>query len=159
ERYATAGELPVREGVHVTSLEPRPGGGFVLRTPAGPLEAAAVVLATGAYQRPHRPAAAATLPAGLLQLDVPGYRNPAGLPPGPAAASRPPAGALRRPGAGVAGPDRLWRRPVRGRVPARLRVVGSVPGRVRRARLPGPGGGRQHRRPRSVLRRRPFLAQ
>jgi putative flavoprotein involved in K+ transport len=41
------------------------------------------VLATGAYQRPHRPAAAAALPADLLQLDVEHYRNPGALPPGP----------------------------------------------------------------------------
>jgi hypothetical protein len=32
---------------------------------------------TGAYQRPHRPAGAATLPANLLQIDVEDYRNPA----------------------------------------------------------------------------------
>jgi putative flavoprotein involved in K+ transport len=41
-----------------------------------------VVLSTGAYQRPHRPAGAATLPADLLQIDVEGYRNPADLPGG-----------------------------------------------------------------------------
>lgn len=83
ERYATAGDLPVWEGVEVTSLEPRPAGGFVLRTSAGRLEAERVVLATGAYQRPHRPAGAATLPGDLLQIDAEGYRNPAQLPPGP----------------------------------------------------------------------------
>ena len=42
-----------------------------------------MVLSTGAYQRPHRPPGAATLPAGLLQIDVEDYRNPADLPPGP----------------------------------------------------------------------------
>ena len=40
------------------------------------------MLCTGAYQRPHRPAGAATLPKDLLQIDVEDYRNPAELPPG-----------------------------------------------------------------------------
>ena len=40
------------------------------------------MLATGAYQRPHRPAGAATLPPDLLQIDVEDYRNPDELPPG-----------------------------------------------------------------------------
>jgi putative flavoprotein involved in K+ transport len=81
ERYAEG--APVREGVDVTALHPRPGGGFELDTSDGPLEAGAVVLATGAYQRPHRPAAAASLPADLMQIDVPDYRNPGQLPAGP----------------------------------------------------------------------------
>ena len=42
-----------------------------------------MVLSTGAYQRPHRPAGAATLPEDLVQIDVEDYRNPADLPPGP----------------------------------------------------------------------------
>ena len=40
------------------------------------------MVATGAYQRPHRPAVAATLPAGLLAIDVDGYRSPGELPDG-----------------------------------------------------------------------------
>ena len=83
ERYAAAFEVPVREGVEVTSLRQGLGGGFLLETSAGRLEATTVVLSTGAYQRPHRPAGAATLPADLLQIDVVDYRNPADLPPGP----------------------------------------------------------------------------
>jgi putative flavoprotein involved in K+ transport len=82
ERYATACEAPVREGVEVTSLRRRADGGFELGTSEGPLQARAVVLATGAYQRPHRPPGAATPPAGLQQLDVAGYRNPGALAPG-----------------------------------------------------------------------------
>jgi putative flavoprotein involved in K+ transport len=81
ERYAEG--APVRAGVDVTALRPADGGGFELETSAGPLAARAVVLATGAYQRPHRPAAAASLPDGLLRLDVPDYANPADLPAGP----------------------------------------------------------------------------
>jgi len=82
ERYAADGDAPVREGVEVTSME-RPGGrGFVLHTSAGELSADAVVVATGAYQRPHRPAAAQNLPPGLLQIDVDDFRNEQALPPG-----------------------------------------------------------------------------
>ncbi len=82
ESYAAAVGAPVRTGVEVRSLERMPGGGFVLGTSTGDLRAASVVLASGAYQRPHRPKGSATLPADLLQIDLTGYLNPAGLPPG-----------------------------------------------------------------------------
>ena len=81
ERYATASGAPVREGVDVQSVESS-GDGFVLGTSDGPVHAGAVVLATGAYQRAHRPAAAETLPPELFTIDVEGYRNEAALPPG-----------------------------------------------------------------------------
>ena len=81
ERYAAAGGAPVREGVDVQSVESS-GEGFVLGTSDGPLDATAVVLATGAYQRPHRPAAAETLPPELFTIDVEGYRNERALPAG-----------------------------------------------------------------------------
>jgi putative flavoprotein involved in K+ transport len=80
-RYAAGFDAPVREGVAVTSLR-RANGGFILDTSEGRIDAQAVVLATGAYQRPHRPAGAATLPEDVLQIDVEGYRNPDQLPPG-----------------------------------------------------------------------------
>ena len=83
ERYAASTEAPVEEGVEVTALRVKPGGGFALETSRGALEADTVVLGTGAYQRPHRPAGAGTLPPDLLQLDVPDYRSPADLPAGP----------------------------------------------------------------------------
>ena len=82
ERYSAAVDAPVREGVEVTSLRPLPDGGFALDTSAGRIEARRVVLSTGAYQRPHRPRGAASLPPGLLQIDVRDYRNPGELPPG-----------------------------------------------------------------------------
>jgi putative flavoprotein involved in K+ transport len=82
ERYAAAADAPVQEGVEVTALHPKPGGGFALETSDGRIEANTVVLGTGAYQRPHRPPAAATLPPDLLQIDVADYRSPAELPPG-----------------------------------------------------------------------------
>ena len=82
ERYAAGFGAPVREGVEVTSLAEAPGGGFLLRTADGEIHARSVIVATGAYQRAHRPDAAASLPADLPQLDAEAYRSPADLPPG-----------------------------------------------------------------------------
>lgn len=82
ERYASSFSAPVREGIDVQSLEGRAGGGFLLKTPAGDMEAGIVVLATGAYQRPHRPAVAAELPRQLHVIDAENYTNPGALPPG-----------------------------------------------------------------------------
>jgi putative flavoprotein involved in K+ transport len=82
ERYATGFRSPVREGVDVGSVESRRGGGFLLGTSTGVLLADALILATGAYQRAHRPAAADTLPADLLQIDVEDYSNEKALPSG-----------------------------------------------------------------------------
>jgi putative flavoprotein involved in K+ transport len=81
ERYATALRAPVREGVAVRAIERGPDG-FVALTSAGEIHAARVVLATGAFQRAHRPAGSDSLPAGLLQIDMDEYRNEASLPPG-----------------------------------------------------------------------------
>jgi putative flavoprotein involved in K+ transport len=82
ERYAAAAQAPVREGVEVTALRPGSRGRFVMDTSAGRMTARTVVLTTGAYQRPCRPAGAATLPAELLQIDAGEYRSPAELPTG-----------------------------------------------------------------------------
>jgi putative flavoprotein involved in K+ transport len=83
ERYAAGFSAPVREGVAVTSLERRRGGGFLLDTSAGQIAAGRVVLSTGAYQRPHRPSVAISLPPDLVQLDADAYRSPSELPSGP----------------------------------------------------------------------------
>jgi putative flavoprotein involved in K+ transport len=82
ETYAARSGAPVREGIAVRSLGSAPGGGFVAQTSTGALRADRAVLCTGAYQRPYRPSGAGSLPADLLQIDVEGYQNPAGLPPG-----------------------------------------------------------------------------
>ena len=79
ERYAAGFDAPVREGVDVQGIDE----GFVVHTSDGDLRADAVVAATGAYQRAHRPAAAETLPEDLLQIDVGGYTNESDLPSGP----------------------------------------------------------------------------
>ncbi|MGH8952997.1 MAG: flavin-containing monooxygenase [Acidimicrobiia bacterium] len=83
ERYALGNDTPLREGVEVTALDQVNGHGFRLRTSAGDIEATTVVLSTGAFQKPHRPDVAASLPAGLLQIDVEDYAEPSGLPDGP----------------------------------------------------------------------------
>jgi putative flavoprotein involved in K+ transport len=83
ERYAATSSAPVREGVEVRTLDrDADGAGFVARTSSGDVRAARVVLATGAYQRAHRPPGASALPADILAIDVEAYRNPDALPPG-----------------------------------------------------------------------------
>ncbi len=82
EDYAAGFEAPVREGVLVTGIESIPEGGFIVHTAAGDFSSRALVLANGAFQRPHRPAAADTLPPDLPQLDVTSYQNEGILPPG-----------------------------------------------------------------------------
>lgn len=83
ERYALRNDTPIRDGVEVTALDPITEGGFCLSTSAGDIVATRVVLSTGAYQQPHRPDAAGSLPADLLQIDVEDYVSPSGLPDGP----------------------------------------------------------------------------
>jgi putative flavoprotein involved in K+ transport len=82
EGYAEGFGAPMREGVDVTSLEPLGPDGFLLRTSEGELRAARVLVATGAYQRPHRPPGAESLPVALPQLDAESYRNPDEVPAG-----------------------------------------------------------------------------
>jgi len=81
ESYARSFEAPVRERVAVTALQPIDDG-FVVRTSEGDLRAKTVVVTTGAYQKAHRPAAAAALPRGLYAIDAENYRNAEALPPG-----------------------------------------------------------------------------
>ena len=80
ERWAGSFGAPVREGVTVTSLEAADGPGFTLQTSDGAFRARSVVVCTGAYQRPHRPAGVSA--HGVVELDVAGYTSEAALPPG-----------------------------------------------------------------------------
>ncbi|HET9259665.1 MAG TPA: NAD(P)-binding domain-containing protein [Acidimicrobiia bacterium] len=82
ERYASDSLAPVRDGVEVSSIAPLEDGGFSIETSEGVLICDAVVVATGAYQRPHRPKGASSLPTGLPQIDIDDYRNPEQLPGG-----------------------------------------------------------------------------
>lgn len=82
ERYAERFDVPVRGGVEVTALRQDARSGFLLDTSDGPIAARTVVVASGAYGRPHRPPGAVTLPAGLPQIDARDYRSPSALPAG-----------------------------------------------------------------------------
>lgn len=82
ERYAATFAAPVREGIEVLAVERGTRDDLVLRTPQAAIRARSVVLASGAYQRPHRPAFAGLLPPGLLAIDAEEYREPSALPRG-----------------------------------------------------------------------------
>jgi putative flavoprotein involved in K+ transport len=80
--YAESFRAPVHEGVTVTSLERGQHEGFLLRTSSGEIRAKDVVLASGGYQKAHRPPAAAQLPASVHAIDAEDYSNPTALSPG-----------------------------------------------------------------------------
>lgn len=82
ERYAASFAAPVREGVSVGSLELGSHGGFLLRSSGGDIQADAVVLCTGAYQRPHRPDVAGAFPNDVQVFDAEDYVDPDALPSG-----------------------------------------------------------------------------
>jgi cation diffusion facilitator CzcD-associated flavoprotein CzcO len=80
--YAQSFRAPVQEGVEVSALGSSDGRGFLLRTSSGEVRALRVVLASGGYQKPHRPPGADQLPASLHVIDAEDYTNPEALPPG-----------------------------------------------------------------------------
>ena len=81
EAWIASFNPPVRENTHVSSLEAGPTG-FVLTVGGGHIRARTVVVASGGYQKPHRPAGAESLPSALHQVFAEDYRNPGSLPPG-----------------------------------------------------------------------------
>jgi putative flavoprotein involved in K+ transport len=81
ERYASGFGAPVLDRTEVTALRSGHGGGFVLDTSEGQMRTSVVVVATGAFQRPHRPPDS-TVPADILTIDAAGYTEPTALPPG-----------------------------------------------------------------------------
>jgi putative flavoprotein involved in K+ transport len=82
ESYAERFRLPVRLATRVDGLTRR-GDTYQLRAGGRTLEAAHVVVATGAFQTRRVPAFADELDPGILQLHAGEYRNPAQLRPGP----------------------------------------------------------------------------
>jgi putative flavoprotein involved in K+ transport len=83
ERYCARIEAPVLTSAAVRALRRRGHDGpFEVATERGVFEAQRVVVATGPYQVPWRPALAAGVPAGVLQLHASAYRNPGQLPAG-----------------------------------------------------------------------------
>ena len=73
---------PIRTGVSATRVRRGGNGRFRVDTPDGPLEARAVVVATGTMQTPRRPGLADSVSPRVRQLDAETYRNPEDLAPG-----------------------------------------------------------------------------
>lgn len=81
EAYARSFDAPVERGVAVTAVA-RDGAGYRVDTDRGAWRAASVVVATGHCHQARVPPWAASLPADVVQLVPPSYRNPAQLPEG-----------------------------------------------------------------------------
>ena len=82
QRYAARFALPVLRGVRVRSLH-RTTSGFRLTTDGGGMTADQVVVATGPYDVPRTPAAAADLGSAVHQLHSSQYCRPADIRRGP----------------------------------------------------------------------------
>jgi putative flavoprotein involved in K+ transport len=82
ESYAHRFALPVVTGSPVRALRAREGGGFVLESGRGPVEADQVIVATGPFQAPRVPPFAADLAPDVVQMHSTGYRRPDDVPPG-----------------------------------------------------------------------------
>ena len=82
EAYATRFELPVRSGASVKALT-KEDGRYVARVGNERFEGDNLVVATGAFQRPHTPAFAGALDASITQLHSADYRGPSQLQAGP----------------------------------------------------------------------------
>jgi putative flavoprotein involved in K+ transport len=81
--YAKSFKAPVRAGVEVSAVTPGEKDRFTLATSDGDIGARHVVMASGGYQRAHRPAVAGQLAReSLLVIDVEDYTNPGALPAG-----------------------------------------------------------------------------
>ena len=81
ERFAKVSGAPVRTGADVTSVR-RVGDGYHLTTSGGEIDCRAVVIASGACNRPAVPPFANAVPASVEQLTPLRYRHPAQLPDG-----------------------------------------------------------------------------
>lgn len=81
EAYARQNNAPLRCGVEVTALTRTRTGSFRAETATGVIEARAVVVATGPFQKPLIPVMV-PVEAGVMQIHSSGYKNPGQLPPG-----------------------------------------------------------------------------
>ena len=73
---------PLREGVDVSEVTPREGGGYRIETSIGTTTADQVVIATGGYDNPIVPPYASDLDTSILQMHSRDYRRPSQLPDG-----------------------------------------------------------------------------
>lgn len=85
EAYATKFHLPVVSGARVDRVRPAdsPDGGYAVTAGERRYEAARVIVASGAFNRPHVPEFASRLDPAIRQLHSSQYRNPAQLRDGP----------------------------------------------------------------------------
>jgi putative flavoprotein involved in K+ transport len=81
ERFATASHAPVRTGTNVTSVR-QADDGYRVTTTRGELACRAVVIASGACNRPSVPRLSESVPASVEQLTPFDYRDPGKLPDG-----------------------------------------------------------------------------
>jgi putative flavoprotein involved in K+ transport len=81
EHFAKVCQAPVRTGTNVTSVR-RLDDGYLVTTGGGEIRCRAVVIASGAYNRPAVPRFHAEVPASVEQLTPFGYRGPDQLPDG-----------------------------------------------------------------------------
>jgi len=80
--YARTHDVPVLTGTGATRLESRRDGHFVAHTTRGQLTARQVVIATGAFHKPHTPTIDGVFDPDVQQLHSSQYRNPASVPQG-----------------------------------------------------------------------------
>lgn len=73
---------PLREGVDVSEVTPREGGGYRIDTSTGTMTADQVVIATGGYDNPIAPPYASDLDTSIFQMHSRDYRRPSQLPDG-----------------------------------------------------------------------------
>ena len=81
ERFAKVSGAPVQTGANVTSVR-RTGDGYQVTAAGDEIRCRAVVIASGACNRPAVPEFKAAVPASVEQLTPFGYRGPAQLPEG-----------------------------------------------------------------------------
>jgi putative flavoprotein involved in K+ transport len=81
EHFAKASRAPVRTGTNVTSVR-RTEDGYRVQTSQGEISCRAVVIASGACNRPVVPQFAKAVPAAVDQLTTFDYREPGQLPDG-----------------------------------------------------------------------------
>jgi putative flavoprotein involved in K+ transport len=81
DRFAARIRAPVRTGTDVSSVR-RTDDGYLVTTSRGEIRSRAVVIASGAYNRPTVPDFTHAVPSGLEQVTPSDYRGPEGLPQG-----------------------------------------------------------------------------